>query len=196
MSFARSVRPLRLALTTSFGALAVAASTSHAQAAPDSDALAARRALADTTPRRRHAVEYSDWYARRLTVHRIGSYAMLPLFGAEYALGERLLSDNPQPGWVKPTHVGVAAGLGALFAVNMVTGVWNLYDSRHDPAGRTRRLLHTTLMLAADAGFAYTGLISSGNAAHSLDGRTQHRNAALVSMGIGTVGTALMWLWK
>ena len=36
------------------------------------------------TVRRRHAIQYSDQYYTRLTIHRYGSYAMLPLFVAEY----------------------------------------------------------------------------------------------------------------
>lgn len=157
---------------------------------------AAPRASADTTPpRRRRAVEYSDAYATRLAIHRAGSYAMLPLFAGEYWLGNRLLSPNPQPGWVKGAHVGTALGLGALFTVNTVTGLWNLYDARHDDADRTRRYVHSALLLAADAGFAYTGAIA-GNAHNSSLGRTRHKNAALVSMGVSTVGSAMMWLWK
>ena len=141
-------------------------------------------------------IEYSDWYARRLTIHQWGSYAMLPLFAAEYALGDRLLSRTSTPaGWVRPTHVAVAYGLGALFTANTVTGVWNAWDARHDPYGRTRRLLHSALMLAADAGFAYTGSLGE-SARESLDGQQRHRNAALASMGIATVGTAMMWLWR
>ena len=151
---------------------------------------------ADSTPRRPRAIAYSDAYTTRLTIHRIGSYAMLPLFAAEYALGDRLMNGtSTPPRWVKPTHVGVAVGLGALFATSTVTGVWNLWDSRHDPSGRTRRLVHSALLLAADAGFAYTGLLGD-DATHSLDGRRRHRNAALTSIGISTVGTAMMWLWR
>lgn len=159
-------------------------------------AMTARVAMpvSDST-RRPRAIEYSDAYATRLAIHRVGSYAMLPLFAGEYVLGNRLLSDNPQPGWVKPSHVGVAVGLGALFAVNTVTGLWNLYDSRHDPADRTRRYLHSALLLAADAGFAYTGAVA-GDAKHSVTGRSRHKNAAIVSMGVSTVGTAMMWLWR
>jgi hypothetical protein len=44
--------------------------------------------------RRPKAVQYSDWYSRRLTVHRIGSYTMLPLFAAEWSLGQNLLQDE------------------------------------------------------------------------------------------------------
>ncbi len=150
----------------------------------------------DTAPHHRpRAIEYSDWYARRLTIHRIGSYTMLPLFAGEYVLGERLMSPNRQPGWVKGAHVGTAAGLGALFTINTVTGLWNLYDSRHDDSDHLRKYLHSALLLASDAGFAYTGAIA-GQAHNSALGRTRHRNAALVSMGVSTIGTAMMWLWK
>src|SRR5262249_21338242 len=76
------------------------------------------------TIRRRHAIQYSDAYAVRLKIHRIGSYTMLPMFAAEYALGQNLLNDASPPTWIKPTHVGVALGIGALFTVNTVTGAW------------------------------------------------------------------------
>jgi hypothetical protein len=156
----------------------------------------ARRAeqAVDTQPRRRHAIEYSDWYDKRLTIHRIGSYTMLPLFGAEYVLGNQLLHGNTASG-MKAGHVAVATGLGALFTVNTVTGVWNLWDSRSDPAGRTRRTIHAITMLAADAGFVWTGAIA-GDAKRSNDNARRHRNVALGSIGIATIGTAMMWLWK
>jgi hypothetical protein len=154
-----------------------------------------RAEVADTTRPRTKAIEYSDAYATRLRIHRIASYAELPLFASEYLLGDRLMQPN-HADWIKPTHTVVAGGLGALFALNTVTGVWNLVESRNDPAGRARRLLHSALMIAADAGFAYTGLITASDASESSDDRTRHKNAALVSMGIATVGTAMMWLWK
>jgi hypothetical protein len=50
-------------------------------------------------------------------------------------------------------------------------------------------------MIAADAGFAYTGLIAS-EARESEDDRSNHKNAAIVSMGLSTVGSAIMWFWK
>src|ERR1044071_8021915 len=128
------------------------ADTGRRPAASDS---ATVRPAADTI--RPRAIEYSDAYYTRLTIHRYGSYAMLPLFAAEYALGDKLIND-PSPGsWIKSTHEVVALGIGALFTVNTVTGVWNLWESRNDPAGRTRRLVHTALMLASAAGFAYPG---------------------------------------
>jgi hypothetical protein len=149
---------------------------------------------ADTLPRRRRSIEYSDWYYRRLQVHRWGSYVELPLFVGEYWLGDKLMSHSETPGsWVKPTHVSVAAALGGLFALNTVTGVWNLYDSRHDTDERALVWSHSALMLAADAGFAVTGLIA-GDAGHTTSGADRHRTAALASIGLASAGTLLMWV--
>lgn len=148
----------------------------------------------DTVRRRPRPIEYSDAYATRLTIHRIGSYTMLPLFATEYVVGQKLLNDSPPASWVRPTHQTVALGLGALFTVNTVTGAWNLWDSRSDPAGRTRRIVHTTLMLAADAGFAITGALGSERA--SANQRIQHRNVAIGSMALSALGTGIMWFWK
>ncbi len=159
-------------------------------------------AAAVDTPvvRRRRAVQYSDQYYTRLTIHRYGSYVMLPLFAAEYALGQNLINDANPPSWVKPTHTGVALGIGALFAVNTVTGAWNLWESRDDPSNRALRITHTVLMLASDAGFAITGALTPTE--HSSDfneirsSRNRHRNWALGSIAVSTAGTALMWFVK
>jgi len=140
------------------------------------------------------ATVYGDAYATRLEIHRIGSYAIFPVFAAEYVLGQKLL-DGGYANWVKPAHSAVAGGLGILFAVNTVTGVWNLVESRHDPEGRSRRLIHSAIMIASDAGFVWTGLIA-GAAKDSQEGANRHRNVALGSMGLSTVGAAMMWLWK
>lgn len=151
-------------------------------------------APSDTVRRRPHAIQYSDAYAVRLQVHRIGSYTMLPLFAAEYALGQNLLNDSRPPSWLKPTHVGVALGVGTLFTVNTVTGAWNLWESRSDPADRTRRWIHATLMLASDAGFVWTGAI--GGDSRTSNSRQLHKTVALTSIGLSTAGTLMMWLWK
>jgi hypothetical protein len=152
----------------------------------------------DTT--RRKAIEYSDEYATRLTIHRIASYAELPLFGAEYVLGQKLLNEEaagplPRGSSLRTGHNLVADGLGLLFLTNTVTGVWNLIDSRKDPAGATRRWLHSLTMLAADAGFFWTASVG-GQARRTLAGANQHRNIAIGSMSLATVSTLMMWLWK
>jgi hypothetical protein len=155
--------------------------------------------LADPAPQdtvRPRAVVYSDAYGTRLTIHRYGSYAALPLFALQFALGNELLdSDDVPADWVRPTHRAVAFTLGALFVTNTVTGVWNLWESRHDPEGRTLRWLHAGLMLAADAGFVYTATLAD-DAALSVENREQHRNAALTSIGLATVSTLIMWIWN
>ena len=119
-------------------------------------------------------IEYSDAYYTRLTIHRYGSYAMLPLFAVEYALGQRILNgqqtgDFASSGTVS-AHKVVAGTIGVLFAVNTVTGVWNLIEARKDPDGRTRRNLHALGMLLADAGFLYTASLAGD--AHEGEVRT------------------------
>jgi hypothetical protein len=142
---------------------------------------------------RPRAIEYSDWYARRLEIHKIGSYVMLPLFGTEYYLGERLIQGKASESQ-KSLHSTVALGIGALFAVNTVTGAWNLWDSRKDPTGRTKRIVHSALMLGADAGFALAAAAAKGDEGEG-DNST-HKAIALTSIGVSTVGTVLMWFFK
>ena len=60
---------------------------------------------------------------------------------------------------------------------------------------RTRRYIHTGLMLASDAGFLWTAAIG-GEAKHHYDAGVRHQNVALGSIGLSTLGTALMWFWK
>jgi hypothetical protein len=156
-------------------------------------------AAADTGDRRPRAVEYSDAYYTRLTIHRYASYAELPLFAAEYALGQRILNGQRTGDFAssgtRSAHKVVAGGLGVLFAVNTVTGVWNMIEARHDPAGRTRRDLHALTMLLADAGFLWTASLA-GDARESQDGANRHRNAAIASISVATASTLMMWLWK
>ncbi|MBL8981374.1 MAG: hypothetical protein JNL26_04280 [Gemmatimonadetes bacterium] len=154
-------------------------------------------------PPRRRAVEYSEWYGRRLTMHRWGSYAMVPLFATEYWLGNKLLNDETVSSGTRDTHAAVASTIGVLFAANTVTGLWNLWDARRDPNGRGKRLVHSALLLAADAGFLYTASLADdddgdeGERGGTRGNRaTDHRNAALVSIGLSTVGTGLMWFFK
>ena len=164
---------------------------------------AVARAVDDTTPRRRRrAVELSDAYATRLKIHRIASYTMPPLFVTEYVLGRKMLNaredlargiDNPVNSDTRTAHQIVAGGVAALFGINTVTGVWNLYETRHQEDGRTLRVVHAILMLASDAGFAATGLVASNARSGDVDDAKLHRNVALASMAPATVGAVLMW---
>jgi hypothetical protein len=157
------------------------------------------QAPADTGGGRPKAIEYSNAYGTRLAIHRYASYAELPLFATEYVLGQKILNgqrtgDLASSG-TRSAHKIVAGGLGVLFAVNTVTGVWNMIEARHDPAGRTRRNLHALSMLLADAGFLYTASLA-GAARRTEDGANRHRNAALASISVATASTLMMWLWR
>ncbi|MDQ8146803.1 MAG: hypothetical protein P3A31_02790 [Gemmatimonadota bacterium] len=138
------------------------------------------------------AFEYSAAYYTRLDIHRWGSYAMLPLFAFQYLAGRELFEKSAAaPEWARDGH-GVAAGaVAGLFAVNTVTGVWNLWEGRNDPQDRGRKVFHAVLMLAADAGFTATGLLAD-DAEESLTRRQTHRSVALASIGMATIGYASM----
>jgi hypothetical protein len=149
--------------------------------------------VADTTPRRRRAIEVSDAYATRLRIHRVGSYALIPLFAAQSIAGNQMYqSGGPDPRWAKNLHGIGAGGLAALFTVNTVTGVWNLWDSRATTQGRTVRWIHAGLMLASDAGFTYAGVKLGPEATRSGVKRQEHRRIAMISMSAALLGYATM----
>jgi hypothetical protein len=153
---------------------------------------------ADTTPRRRRkSVEVSEWYERRLRIHRYGAYATIPLFVFQAGRRKRAVPEGERCGLVGQERASVgAASLATVFGVNTVTGLWNLWDSRTVPQGRTRRTIHTLLMLASDAGFAYAGIKLSEDAEESADARRKHRNTAYASMGVAVTGAGMMLLWR
>jgi hypothetical protein len=159
---------------------------------------------ADTAPphKRPKAVEYSDFYYTRLTIHRIGSYTMLPLFFGEYLLGQKLISTpRPAPSGLKTAHGVVAGAIAVVFGVNTITGGWNWWEARHDTTGRTRRNLHTILMLVAEAGFVATAASAPGGGKNNVSttygsSAQLHRAIAIGSITLATASTVMMWLWK
>jgi hypothetical protein len=207
----RLVSPVALLLLVAFPLTAQVTATDSVPRIDSTSAVLPRHAIPDfganrsglssawqDTVRRPRAIEYSDAYNVRLTIHRYASYAELPLFVTEYFVGNKVLKDeraSNNRSSLKGLHGALATGLEALFAVNTVTGLWNLYESRHDPAGRTRRIIHSIAMLAADAGFLYTASIAE-DAKRTDAGANKHRNAAVASMSVATAATLMMWLWK
>ncbi len=161
----------------------------------------------DTPPptRRPRAITHSDAYYTRLTIHRWASYAILPLFAGEYYVGQRVLNDEPQRSNLRGMHTVLGLGIFGAFAANTVTGVWNLWEARHDP-GAARRDTHVILMLLADAGFAATAATIPHRRIELVNGfpiRTfdtsrarTHKDIAIGSIALGTIGSAMMWLWK
>jgi hypothetical protein len=181
-------------------ALAEALGSSPLAGSPLSDgasALLSADSQAAPAPRAR-AFEYSDGYRTRLKIHKVASYATLPLFAAQFAVGQKLYNGNGSDG-TRSLHGGLAAATAALFAVNTVTGVWNLAEGRKDPNHRTKRLVHGILMAVADAGFVATGVMTpeseGGESGFETGGGTSqstHRAVALTSMGIATVAYLIM----
>lgn len=147
--------------------------------------------------RRTKAIEYSGFYNVRLKIHRYASFAMIPIFIGTYVTGDQVLKHGSDaPDWALNWHRPLATATAVLFGINTITGVWNLWDSRKDPAGRTKRWIHSLMFLAADAGFAYTGTVLAHDARESDSKRRLHRNVALVSMGISVSSWGLMLFFK
>jgi hypothetical protein len=148
-------------------------------------------------PLRKMAIEYSDAYRTRAKIHKYASFATLPLFAVELALGQALYN-TPAPGWKRKAHGIVGAGIAGLFAVNTVTGAWNLFgEGRKDTNGRTLRLVHGLLMMAADVGILATTLTGpnsqSQRQALTFTAReSTHRNLAIATISVGTAGYLLM----
>ena len=86
-----------------------------------------------------------------------------------------------------------ATGASVVFGVNTVTGLWNLWDARHDPEGRKKRIIHSVLFMIADGGFAYAGSIGKQARDNSAI-RDRHRTIALSSMGVSYVSMMIMLL--
>jgi hypothetical protein len=182
-----------------FGLLCFFQAAAPAPQAPADAQLSHPAASTDSVqPRPRpKVVEVSDWYSRRLTVHRYIAYSTVPVFAAQYAAGRQLWSKGSDaPSWAKTTHRVGATTLAGMFTVNTVTGLWNLWDSRSAAQGRTLRYVHAITMLAADAGFTYAGAKLSEEAETSLQKRREHRTVALSSIGVAVASGVMMKIWN
>lgn len=162
-------------------------------------AIAAQVAAApvDTPPPpprvRPQAVDVSEWYARRLTLHRRLSYAILPIFAFQYMAGREIWEKGGgAPSWARNGHRVGATAIAGVFAANVVTGVWNYMDSRGVEDGRARRTLHGLSMLAATGGFTWAGAVLSEQAETDPAKRRLHRTVALTSIGITVTSGVLM----
>ena len=68
----------------------------------------------DTPPPRTRprAIQVSDWYSRRLTIHRYVAYSTIPVFAAQWIAGNQLLQESrAAPEWSKFTHRAGATAL-------------------------------------------------------------------------------------
>lgn len=151
--------------------------------------------LAVTTPQSLQPapVYYSHAYDVRATIHKYASFTTLPLVGSEFFVGQSLF-DSPSSG-KKSVHVALGSAIGGLFAVNSVTGVWNLVESRKDPNRHGVPWLHSVMMLGADAGFVATAAVTPGgghDGTANLSNKDMHRTLAFTSMGLATASYLIM----
>src|SRR6185437_15734597 len=84
------------------------------------DAIAAQ--YDNAQPLHAAAVEHSDAYLLRAKIHKYASFATLPLFAAEFALGQSLYNTPSNAGSQRAAHAAIGAGIVGLFGVNTVTG--------------------------------------------------------------------------
>lgn len=143
------------------------------------------------------AIQHSDAYLTRAKIHKLASIATLPLFAAELVLGQSLYNGTGNVDSKRGMHAAVGAGIVGLFAVNTVTGAWNMFgEGRQESEGRRLRLIHGLLMMAADAGFMATWAAAPGGehrgATTFVDDRALHRNLAVASISLGTAGYLAM----
>ena len=138
------------------------------------------------------AQNYSESYKTRVKIHKYASFATAPLFVAQYLVGQELYDGGASES-MRSAHSALAAGTAALFAVNTVTGVWNLWEGRHDPNGRTRRWVHGLMMLGADAGFVATAALAPDDDEGG-GNRSTHRTVAITSMITAAASYVIMLL--
>jgi len=169
----------------------------------DSEGPAGSAVLVPDTARRK-AVSLSDGYYTRLDIHRYVGYAVLPLYLIEYLAGQKELEDgSAAPLWADKVHKPAAYLLAGVYTINTVTGLINLAEANDIQQGKTRRWVHAVLMLASDAALVYgvakaptLSQIDARIAAGKRGGWTTHKEFTVASIGLGTVGYLMMFLWK
>ncbi len=163
-----------------------AAAPAHAQGADPPDQ--------DQTPRPT-AIEYSEGYETRAKIHKYASFATLPLLGTEALLGESLYNDpSSHTSAKRGAHIAVGTAITGLFAVQTVTGMWNLVEGWKDPSHRKLRLAHGIMMLGSDVGFAAAYATGPGgrNLVNFDQNKSTHRTVVFTTMGVATASYLLM----
>jgi hypothetical protein len=148
----------------------------------------------DQTPRPK-AIEYSEGYETRAKIHKYASFATLPLLGTEAILGQSLYNDPySRTSANRGAHIAVGTAITGLFAVQTVTGMWNLVEGWKDPHHKKLRLAHGIMMLGADAGFAAAYATGPGgrNLVNFDQNKSTHRTVVFTTMGVATASYLLM----
>jgi len=146
---------------------------------------------AATSPAPTLAFEYSEGYRQRARIHRIASFATIPIFATEAIIGQSLYS-NPTDA-KREAHVMVSGALGGLFFINTVTGVWNLLEARKDPHFGRRKWAHAVLMMGANVGFVASAALAPDSEDGELgDSRAAHRAVSVSAIALATTGYFIM----
>ena len=154
--------------------------------------------------RRHKAITLSDGYYARLNIHRYAGYATLPLMAVAYLSGrQELAKGSAAPLWADKSHKPAAYLLAGVFALNTVTGVANLAEASKVKQGKTRRWVHSIMMLVADGAMIYgiakapsLSAVDARLAAGKHGGWTPHKAGTITSMSLATVGYLMMFVWK
>lgn len=143
------------------------------------------------------AVTHRRGFEVRRKIHKYASYATMPMFIAQYFVGQKLYDGNGGE-TARSAHGALVAGMAGLFAVNSVTGVWNLWEDRHEPKGRAKRWIHGLMMLGAGAGFVATGATApdDDDGGGTSSNRSRHRNLAIGSMGVSAASYLFMFFTR
>ncbi|MGE0862440.1 MAG: hypothetical protein AB7P34_00955 [Vicinamibacterales bacterium] len=154
--------------------------------------------IAPDAEQRPVAVTHSKAFEVRSKIHKLASYATMPLFVAQYIVGQKLY-DGTGSESAKSAHGALVVGMAGLFAVNSVTGVWNLWEERHESKGRAKRWIHGLMMLGAGAGFVATGATApddDDDGGGTSSNRSLHRNLAIGSMGVSAASYLFMFFTR
>lgn len=144
----------------------------------------------------------SHAYFVRRKIHKYASFATMPLIVSQAIVGQKLMDrTGGESGSLRSAHSALTAGLGVLFGVESVTGVWNMFEARKNHVKSKRHLVHGILMLAADAGFVATAAMAPGRDEEGRQIRASnrasaHRAVGFASLGVATVGYIYMLIAK
>jgi hypothetical protein len=161
------------------------AETRELKLAEFSNPFAANYPAASTSKAKTAAL--SNGYFTRRKIHRYASFATLPLLAAEAAVGQKLFDErDSESSSLRSVHSGLAAGMGVLFGVESVTGIWNMLEARKVAPVSKKRLFHGILMLAADAGFFATAATAPDE--ENRRDASAHKAIAYTSIGVAAFG--------
>jgi hypothetical protein len=115
----------------------------------------------------------------------------MPLIVSQAIVGQKLMDrTGDESGSLRSAHSALTAGLGAVFGIESVTGVWNMLEARKNHVRSRKHLIHGILMLAADAGFVATAALAPGHDDEEGQIRRNNRDSTHQAVGFASLGVA------